>query len=235
MSEETFALELLDELRKYDTPTICNALEVLLGGRRITGFTTEPFVCADPKLPPLVGYARTATLRAAEPALLSPKEARDQRMKYYEYIAAEPHPTVVVIQDIDARPGLGAWWGEVHALVHQKLGSLGVVTNGAIRDLDFIAPGFQLLGGKISPSHAFVHIVDVGVEVNVFGLTVRHHDLIHADRHGAVVIPAHLAARMPHAIQVMIQREQLIMAAARQPGFSVEDIRRAMDKGDDIH
>ncbi len=235
MADEIFAPELLDELRKYDTPTICNALEVLLGGRRITGFTTEPFICADPKLPPLVGYARTATLRAAEPARMSAQEARDFRMRYYEYIAAAPHPTVVVIQDIDARPGLGAWWGEVHALVHQKLGSLGVVTNGAIRDLDFIAPGFQLLGGKISPSHAFVHIVELAVEVNIFGLTVRHHDLIHADRHGAVVIPAHLAPQMPHAIQVMIQREQLIMQAARQPDFSVEAIRQAMAQGDDIH
>src|SRR5215213_532714 len=129
MAEETFSPELLEELRQYDTPTICNALEVLLGGRRTTGFTTEPFVCADPKLPPLVGYARTATLRASEAARLSPQESRDFRMRYYEYVAAEPQPTVIVIQDIDARPGLGAWWGEVHALVHQKLGSLGVVTN----------------------------------------------------------------------------------------------------------
>lgn len=235
MSEEIFEPELLAELRKYDTPTICNALEILLGGRRSTGFTTEPFVCADPKLPPLVGYARTATLRASEPAQMSAQAARDRRMGYYEYVAVEPHPTVIVVQDIDARPGLGAWWGEVHALVHQKLGSLGVVTNGAIRDLDFVAPGFQFLGGKISPSHAFVHIVDIAVEVNIFGLTVRHHDLIHADRHGAVVIPAHLAPRMPQAIQVMVQREQLILQAARQPGFSVADIKRAMEQGDDIH
>lgn len=235
MPEGTFDPALLDELRKYDTPTICNALEVLIGGRRATGFTTEPFVCADPKLPPLVGYARTATLRASEPAQMNASEARDFRMRYYEYVAAAPHPAVVVIQDLDARPGLGAWWGEVHALVHQKLGVMGVVTNGAIRDLDFIAPGFQLLGGKISPSHAFVHIVELAPEVNIFGLTVRHHDLIHADRHGAVVIPAHLAPDMPRAIQIMVRREQLIMQAASQPGFSVADIRRAMEQGDDIH
>lgn len=235
MTETVFEPELLDELRKYDTPTICNALEILLGGRRSSGFTTEPFLCADPKLPPLVGYARTATLRASEPARMSAQEARDFRMRYYEYIAAEPHPTITVIQDIDARPGLGAWWGEVHTLVHQKLGSLGVITNGAIRDLDFIAPGFQLLAGKISPSHAFVHIVELAPEVNIFGLTVRHHDLIHADKHGAVVIPAHLASQMPRAIQIMIQREQLILEAARQPVFRVEDIRRAMEQGDDIH
>lgn len=235
MTETVFEPTLLEELRKYDTPTICNALEILLGGRRSTGFTTAPFICADPKLPPLVGYARTATLRASEPAQMSAQEARDWRMRYYEYVAAEPHPTIVVIQDIDARPGLGAWWGEVHALVHQKLGSLGVVTNGAIRDLDFIAPGFQLLGGSISPSHAFVHIVDLAPEVNIFGLTVRHHDLIHADRHGAVTIPARVALQLPHAIQVMIQREQLIMQAASRPGFGVEDIRHAMAQGDDIH
>jgi len=235
MNHQTFEPELLSELRKYDTPTICNALEVVLGGRRSNGFTTETFICADPKLPPMVGYARTATLRAAEPSGLSAQQARDLRMAYYEYVAAEPHPTVVVVQDIDARPGLGAWWGEVHAVVHQKLGSLGVITNGAIRDLDVIAPGFQLLGGKISPSHAFVHIIEQGNEVNIFGLTVRHQDLIHADRHGAVVIPAQVANDLPHAIGVMIAREQLILEAARQPDFSVAAIRRAMEQGEDIH
>ncbi len=154
MADEPFAPELLAHLRKYDIPTISNALEVVLGGRRATGFTTENFICADPSLPPRVGYARTATLRASEPARLSAAELRDLRMRYYDYVAFGPLPGVVVIQDIDTRPGLGAWWGEVHAVVHQALGSLGVVTNGAIRDLDVIAPGFQLLGGKISPCHA---------------------------------------------------------------------------------
>ncbi len=235
MSEETFPAQLLDKLRQYDTPTICNALEIVLGGRRITGFTTGEFICADPKLPPLVGFARTATLVSSQPSQKGPEEARDFRMGYYEYIAAGPQPTVVVIEDVDQFPGLGAWWGEVHALVHQKLGSLGVVTNGAVRDLDFIAPGFQLLGGKISPSHAFVHIVEVGVEVNIFGLKVRHNDLIHADRHGAVVIPAGAALKLPHAIEVMVKREKLILEAARQPGFSVEAIRKAMEEGDEIH
>lgn len=235
MPDEPLAPELLAEFRKYDTPTICNALEIVLGGRRITGFTTEQFVCADPSLPPMVGYARTATLRAAAPSSLSADKLREHRIGYYEYVAAPPHPGVMVIQDIDARPGLGAWWGEVHSLVHLKLGSQGVVTNGAIRDLDFIAPGFQMLGGKVTPSHAFVHIVDYGVEVNVFGLTVQHGDLIHADRHGAVVIPAQAAPKLPHAIGVMIAREKLLLDAAREPGFTVADIRRAMAAGDDIH
>lgn len=236
MPEETFSTELLEELRRYDTPTICNALEIVQGGKRNNvGFTTEQFVCADSKLPPLVGYARTATIRAFEPARKPASETRDHRMRYYEYMAAEPHPTIAVIQDIDSRPGFGAWWGEVNTLVHQKLGVLGTVTNGSFRDLDFVAPGFQLLGGKIGPSHAYVHVVDFGLEVEIFGLTVRHHDLIHADKHGAVVIPADLVEKVPHAIGVMVRREQLLLEAARQPGFSVADIRKAMEQGDDIH
>jgi regulator of RNase E activity RraA len=235
MQEEVFDPALFEELQKFDTPTICNALEIVLGGRRSSGFTTEQFVCADPKLPPLVGYARTAILRAAAPSRASAQEARDLRMRYYEYAASPPHPTIMVVQDIDARPGLGAWWGEVHTLVHQKLGSLGAITNGAIRDLDFVAPGFQLLGGKIVPSHAFVHIVDFGLEVDIFGLTIGHNDLIHADKHGAVVIPAEAANALPRAIQVMVRREQLLLEAARRPGFTVADIRRAMEQGDDIH
>jgi regulator of RNase E activity RraA len=235
MSENLVDLALLERLRQYDTPTICNALEIVLGGRRNSGFTNRTFICADPKLPPMVGFARTATLRSSQPSPMSAADLRNHRMAYYEYVAAPPHPTIVVIEDIDERPALGAWWGEVHSLVHQKLGSLGVITNGAIRDLDVIAPGFQMLGGAITPSHAFVHIVETGVPVNVYGLAMRHNDLLHADQHGVVVIPLETVEKLPHAIDVMIQREKLILDAARLPGFGVEDIRRAMAAGDDIH
>ncbi len=226
---------LLEELRRHDTPTICNALEVVQGKRGSEGFTTETFVCLDPGLPPIVGYARTATIRATTPPTAPASEMKERRLAYYEYVAAEPTPTIAVIEDLDDRPGFGAFWGEVNSTVHAGLGCLGVITNGSIRDLDVIAQGFQMLAGKVGPSHAFVHPVEIGCPVNIFGMQVQDGDLIHADRHGAVVIPAADAAELPGGIDIMTRREKLLLDAARRPGFSVDDIRKALNAAEDIH
>ncbi len=99
--------ELIEHLRAFDTPTICNALEILVPERRGHGFTTRPFVAADPELPPICGHARTATIRARKPSHLPPEEAKAMRLAYYEYVAGAPHPTVAVIQDLDPEPGFG--------------------------------------------------------------------------------------------------------------------------------
>ena len=226
---------LLADLRRYDTPTICNALEVVQGKRGSSGFTTQQFVCLDPSLPPMVGYARTATIQAMRPSTASPKELKERRLAYYEYIGGDPAPAITVIQDLDPQPGFGAFWGEVNSTVHAGLGALGVITNGSIRDLDAIAPGFQMLAGKVGPSHAHVHPIEFGGPVNIFGMDVVDGDLIHADRHGAVVIPAADAAELPRGIDIMIKRERLVLDAARRPGFSVADVKRALDAAEDIH
>jgi regulator of RNase E activity RraA len=214
-------------LGAVDTPTICNALELVAPEQRATGFTTEPLVCADPALPPIVGYARTATIRAAAPSELSADEMRARRAAYYEYVAQGPGPTVMVIRDLDPRPGFGAWWGEVNTTVHKALGCLGCVTNGSIRDLDMLAPGFQLLAGEVGPSHAHVHVVNFGGAVEVHGMSVRHGDLIHADRHGAVVVPRAVARELPGAIDLMTRREKVILDACAAPGFDIEALKRA--------
>lgn len=226
---------LLEHLRGFDTPTICNALELATGGRRATGFTREQMVAAFPALPPIVGFARTATLRAAAPSTMSAEAARALRLAYYAHVARDDRPTVVVIQDLDFVIGIGAFWGEVNSKVHAALGCVGVVTNGALRDLDMLDTGFQILAGRVTPSHAFVRIESIGGDVNVFGLDVGHDQLIHADRHGAVVIDRNAAAKLPRAIEVVLGREKLILDAAARPGFSVADLRAAMAAGDDIH
>jgi len=228
--------DVLEALRAIDTPTICNALEVVAPARRATGFTVEPLVCAFPQLPPIVGYARTATIRAAEPAGTDPAAMREQRLAYYEYIANGPQPGVSVIQDLDGENrGFGAFWGEVNSSIHKGLGCDGVVTDGSIRDLDDIADGFQLLAGRVGPSHAHVHLVDHGGTVRVAGMKVRSGDLIHADRHGAVVIPHDVAAEVPAAAAMLGRREAVILEAARGPDFSFEALRQAMADADEIH
>ena len=197
----------LDALRAWDTPTICNALELVAPHRRATGFTVEHLHCLDAALMPIVGYARTATIRAVEPSPLASDAVKARRSAYYEHVAARPGPTVEVIQDLDPNPGFGAFWGEVNTAIHKGLGALGCVTNGSMRDIDDCAPGFQLLAGKIGPSHAHVHVVEFGGQVNVAGMTVNDGDIVHADRHGAVVVPHEAVAGIPGAVDLLTRRE----------------------------
>lgn len=223
-------------LARFDTPTISNALDIALDGRRATGFTRATMLMAPAVLPPFCGPARTATLRAAAPTSMAPQAQGDLRIAYYNYVSAhDGPPPVVVVQDLDHAPGAGAWWGEVHSKIHRALGCAGVVTNGAVRDLDVLAPDFPILAAMVTPSHAFVHLEAIRCDVNVLGLDVAHDDLIHADRHGAIVVPRAAYAALPRAIEVIVAREALILEAATRPGFDAAAIRAAMAAGDDLH
>jgi regulator of RNase E activity RraA len=217
---------LIAQLTSIDTPTVCNALELLDPERRGEGFTTRPLVCTAPDRAPVVGVARTATIRAAEPG----PDARDQaarRDAYYAYVDAGPKPSVVVIQDLDDEPGYGSFWGEVNSNIHLGLGCLAVVTNGSVRDLPDLADGFQVLADRVGPSHAHVHVIDHGLPVTVAGMEVSDGDLIHLDQHGAVVIPAALVGDVAAAAERIARRERVIIDAARRPGFDVEALRQA--------
>lgn len=235
MAEHPFTLEDLELLRQWDTPTICNALEMVVPQRRGHGFTVRPMVCADPKLPPICGLARTGTIRAAQPSGRPKEQDRAIRIGWYEYVERAALPTVVVLQDLDDTPGTGAFWGEVHTAVHKALGAQGCVTNGSIRDLDMIAAGFQLVAGVVNPSHAYVHMVAYGQDVSVHGMHVRHEDVVHADRHGAVVIPHDAVRKIPAAIELGARREKVILDLCREPGFSAARLAEALSKADEIH
>jgi regulator of RNase E activity RraA len=225
----------LAELRKYDTPTICNALELLAPERRALGFTTETLICPFPDLPPMVGYARTALIRSTLSSGQSAAEQRAARLDYYRYVAAGGGPKVVVIQDVDSRIGFGCFWGEVQTAIHKALGGKGLITNGGVRDLDAVAPEFQVLCGKVTPSHAWVHAIAYGGTVDVFGMAVRSDDLIHADRHGAVVIPHEVARKVAGAAELCARREAPILKVARSADFSLEALERAMADAAEIH
>jgi regulator of RNase E activity RraA len=227
---------LLEALARYDTPTICNAMEIVAPERRLTGYTTKPLVCPFPDLPPIVGYARTVTIRSVLASGLAAAEQHKRRTAYYEYVGTGHGPRISVIQDIDgADVGYGAFWGEVQSSVHKALGCLGVVTDGSIRDIAQWAPGFQALAGSIGPSHAYVHAESFGGEVRVAGMTVRSDDLIHADRHGAIVIPSDVAAKLPDAAELCGRRETPILEIARSPDFTLEKLKQALQRSAEIH
>ncbi len=225
----------LAALCAWDTPTICNALEVTNPERRGFGFTVRQFAIADVTLPPICGLARVGTIRAAAPSGRSREEDRAVRLGWYEYVGAAAMPTVVVLEDLDPTPGIGAFWGEVNSNVHKGLGALGCVTSGSIRDLDMLAPGFQLIAGSINPSHAHVHNVAFGAPVNVHGMAVATDDVVHADRHGAVVIPADSVKKIPGVIDLLTRKEAVILAMARGEGFNAAMLREAFRQADDIH
>src|SRR6202048_1059023 len=153
----------LEALRAFDTPTICAALERVARRRGPPGLTPRPLIAAFPEMKPVVAFARTAIIRSREPHPRGREEAKEVRLGYYQHIADEPLPSIAVIQDIDAPDtGFGAFWGEVQTHVHKGLGCAGVITDGAVRGLGAIAPGFLVLAGSIMPSHAYVHLVDYG-------------------------------------------------------------------------
>ena len=220
LSDSQFAF-----LRSIDTPTVCNLIEVVAPERRGAGYTAVHLHCPFPDLPPMVGYAKTVTIRARNK--VSGPSYMQKRMDYLDYVASQPRPSVVMIEDKDQPAGYGAFWGEVQTNVHKALGCLGTVTNGSIRDIAQVAEGFQMLAGSIAPSHAYVHVVEFGVPVSIHGMEVDSGDLIHADRHGAVVVPADQVDALQAALDGLITQEARIIAAARKPGVTVEDIKAA--------
>ena len=227
--DQTIPAEHLDFLRSIDTPTVCNLIEMVAPERRGHFYTVKHLHCPFPDLPPMVGFAKTVTIRAKNNVPLAEGGYMQKRLDYLDYVAAEPRPSIVVIEDLDGEDaGYGAFWGEVQSNVHKALGCLGTVTNGSVRDIPMIPAGFQMLAGSISPSHAYVHIVEFGGAASVYGMDVVSGDLIHGDRHGAVVVPVGKIAAMQPALDKINAREKTIIDAARANGASVEAIKAAM-------
>lgn len=214
-------------LRAVDTPTIANAIEVVLGKRQGDGFTRKTVLAADPTLPPICGFARTAKIKASVPTTESADVIAERRMSYYEYMANSPAHSIAVLEDLDYPDCVGAYWGEINTTVHKGFGLGGTLTNGVMRDLDALAENYQVIAGSIGPSHAFVRIEEIDTPVCLFGLTVQPNDLVHADKHGAVVIPKDAQEGMIVAIKKMIERESIVLNAAKQPDFNFSSFKQA--------
>jgi regulator of RNase E activity RraA len=140
-------------------------------------------------------------------------------MAYYKAMHDAPKPSVAVIEDLDFPDCIGAYWGEVNTTIHRGFGMSGALTNGVMRDLGDLPEGFPVVAGSIGPSHGFVHVRSIAETVTVFGLRVAPGDLIHADRHGALVVPPEVIPVLGDAIGKLLETERLILAPAREPGF----------------
>jgi len=218
---------LLKLLQSVDTPTVCNAIEVAQGQRGFDQFTRGTMLCSDPEGGAMVGYARTAKIAALEPPKEAPDVIKARRMAYYKHMSDGPRPAITVIEDVDFPNCIGAYWGEINTTVHKGLGVSGALTNGVMRDLGDLPSGFPVVAGSIGPSHGFVHVREIGTEVEVFGLRIRDGDLVHADRHGALVIPPEVIGQLESAIHKLLDTEKLILEPARQPGFTFDAFEKA--------
>ena len=219
--------ELAELLASVDTPTVCNAIEVAQGKRGFDAFTKRQVQPAVEALPAMFGFARTARIKASEPPSEPADVIRARRMAYYKHMSEGPQQRICVIEDVDGDNAVGAYWGEVNTTVHKGLGISGALTNGLMRDLGDLAPDFQVLAGGVGPSHAFVHVVDIGKPVEVFGLPIQDGDFVHADRHGAVVVPPEILPQLPEAIAKMQASEELVLGPARESDFNFEKFEAA--------
>lgn len=210
--------DLLALLRSVDTPTVCNAIEVAQGKRGFNDFTRGTMLASDPK-GVMVGYAVTAQIAALAPPSEDAATIRARRMAYYKAMAEAAKPSVVVVEDLDYPNCIGAFWGEVNTTIHKGFGMSGALTNGVMRDLGDLAPDFPVVAGSIGPSHGFVHVRSVNQPIRIMGMDVRPGDLVHADRHGAVVIPPAVVAQLQAAILKMQSTEKLVLDPARAEGF----------------
>ena len=221
--------ELLTLLRSVDTPTVCNAIEVAQGKRGFSKFTRGTMICSAPEGGAMVGFAKTAKIAAVEPPTENQDIIKERRMNYYRYMSEVDGPMVAVIEDVDYPDCIGAYWGEINTKVHKGFGLSGALTNGVVRDLGDLAEDFPVVAGSVGPSHGFVHVCEIDTPVNIFGMTVTPGELIHADRHGAVVIPNEVIPILKDSIHKLFASERLILDPAEKTEFSFDDFKKAWE------
>jgi regulator of RNase E activity RraA len=209
----------LEALRRYDTPTLANAVETFDIRPRDQGFASWEIRCMFPEMEPMVGYAATATIRARGTI------TDGNHAVLYEHVQAVPGPRVAVIRDLDRPPGAGALWGEVQSNIFKALGCAGCVTDGCVRDLEEVRRlGFHFFAASVGVSHAYVRIESAGGPVSVGGLQVAPGDLLHGDRHGVLLVPPEIAADLPAAADKLMAREQELIRWVQSPEFSYDKL-----------
>jgi regulator of RNase E activity RraA len=218
---------ILQALAGVDTPTVCNAMTALDPSLRGKNYTQGAVIPANPDMPSFTGYALTARIVSSRPSSDGHDVMQARRFAYYRYLEQARRPSLIVMEDCGERPGFGCIWGEIQVSIHKAMGVVGAVTNGAIRDLGSLPTGFNLLGGNVCPGSGFAHLVEFDTAVSVFGLAISPGDLVHADRHGCVVIPAGLVDVLPAAISRVAQREKTLLAAIDRPRLNAEQLSAA--------
>lgn len=219
----------LEALVALSTPTVCNAIETFNIQLRNEGYVDGSIINRLPKLQPMVGYAVTVKMRTDKPPVRG--FSYPDRNDWWDMIAASPAPRIIVIEDTDRRPGVGSVAGEIHASIFKALGGIGIVTNGAVRDLDALAGlDLHVYSGNVVPSHGYAHIVDIGMPVAIGNMSIETGDLLHGDRNGIAKIPLKIAADIHLAARTILNREREVTRFCGSAEFSIGELREMVTR-----
>jgi regulator of RNase E activity RraA len=221
----TISDAVLADLRKFDTPTICNVIELFDAIPRTAGYLDGRITPCYPKLPPMVGYAVTATFRAgAKPKAGDVYAGLEKQARL---LAETPGPKIVVFQDLDDPP-VAATFGEIMCTTYKAFGAVGLITSGAGRDLDQVeALDFPCFTGGTICSHGYCQIVDLNVPVRVGGVWINPGELLHGDRNGVTTIPHNLAASTAHGAKELMAAEQIVLDYLKLPNPTADGFAMA--------
>ncbi len=226
MNQRILSYAELLKLKRWNTPTIYNGWEQITKHDRTKGcFNTEETRDFMPTMGPMIGYAVTVVIEPSNPE--HPRNNPNAWNEYRQYISEIPSPKIVVVQDLDKPNVVGAFWGEVNSNTHRTLGCVGTITDGAIRDVDEMHnAGFKAIAKRMCVGHAYSTPVRWNCEVEVFGCTIRPGQLIHADKHGFLVIPEEDQEQLYDAACFMDANEcnTVIPAARGTAGKSMTEI-----------
>jgi 4-hydroxy-4-methyl-2-oxoglutarate aldolase len=196
---------------------------------RNEGFANGSIRCFTPELPPMLGYAVTAQARTSFPPISG--RYYHTNMDWWRYVAEIPQPRVLVIRDVDEKPGSGALAGELHAAIAGALGCVGMMTNGAIRDLPQLKKrGFHVFAGSLVVAHSYAHIGSFGEPVEVGGLVISPGDLLHGDLHGIHTIPLSIAPELTKTVRDVLHSERRFLRFCSSPEFSLDRLSEKLDE-----
>jgi 4-hydroxy-4-methyl-2-oxoglutarate aldolase len=212
----------LEELRQFDTCILADALETFDLRLRNQGYTRPGLRCMNGDFPPVLGYAVTARVRSSDPPVLGNSYVAND--DWWPEIERAATPRIAVLQDVDAHPGAGACVGEIASAIFQALGCVGVVTNGAARNLRD-ATQIPIYASHVSPSHSYSHLVDHSRPVEICGLMIHHGDLLMADCHGVISIPLDLAPQLPQVAAELRHRKRDFVDFCRSDHFSLQRLK----------
>lgn len=217
------------ELQALDTCSVANAIERFNLQLRNEGYTEGGLTCRFPEMASMLGYAFTLQVRSSAPP--TKRSAYDlENTNWWDGLLALPLPRILVIQDMDRHPGVGALVGELHVEILKALGCIGVVTNGAVRDINRVKTlEFHMFSGHLSVSHSYSHVLQSGVRVQIGGLEISAGDLLHGDEHGIIRVPKELASRIPKTAVALRLKEAEIAAFCKEPTFSIEELRARLN------
>ena len=210
------SIEVLDKLAKFDTPTICNVIELFDVRPRNRGYMNERIQSNFPEMPPMVGFAATASFRSDAPPVGGDAYGSIQaQLELFESLAGPP---VVVIQDLDDPPA-AAVFGEVMCSTYQAFGSRGLITNGAGRDLEQVRDiGFPVFTGSTICSHGYCHLLHLGLPVRMGGITIQGGELLHGDANGVTTIPVEIASEIADVSAEFLDAEAIMLDYVKADG-----------------